>query len=211
MRIVSIEDCGIRQFVETTIKMYGVPNTKNMILEVMKRYANGQSLGMKAQKEGLDELSFVLMLLFNWVLCTDHLIKAVDLLVDIVADKMDKAEIDEVCEPAEVIHVVEYKEDKFCVRCRHDISNGESDILHCDTCDEQGSNFELFDPIKDLANRQDIKTLTYTETESGVRCFCELKNGATYSVEGVDKEDAAACVLEEVKSEDQGDVTSDCV
>lgn len=211
MKITSIEDCGIRQFIEKTIEMYGVPNTKRMLLEVMKRYADGQGLGMKAQKEGLDELSFVLMLLFNWVLCTDHLLKAVDILVDLVYDKMNKTTIDEECEPSEVetySHPAACKDEKFCMRCKHDIKNGEDDFISCDTCDDQGSNFELFDPIKDLANRPDIKTLSYTETESGVRCSCELKNGGKYSIEGIDKEDAAACVLEEVKSDNDSVQTS---
>ena len=90
MLIASINDCGIREFIEQSIKQIGVHHTKENLKAITQHYSDPQGLGMRAQKDKLDDLSFVLMLIFNWVLCCGNIAHVVDSLVDDVARNMER-------------------------------------------------------------------------------------------------------------------------
>jgi hypothetical protein len=139
MLINSIDDCGIRQFVEKNIRMYGVHNTKEVLMSVVDQYNHKNEMGMRAQKDGLDDLSFVLVLIFNWTLNKRNLQEIVDLIVDMVAKDMDKVKVEEVCEPAEVI---EEDDAPACDGCKYVWDDSAEGANACNTCDLDCSNWE---------------------------------------------------------------------
>lgn len=132
-KIESLDDAPIREFINASIKLYGVEHTKRSLLRVAEdiSYGDGNHIGMKLQKDKLDDLSFVMMLIFNKVLCRSNIAQAINMIVDAVVKEEKPVEE---APPAEVkeslterlsnhpkVRKVEYIKSDDVVRCYIDV------------------------------------------------------------------------------------------